>query len=202
VIHVLWGPGWTDLPFGLADARSTAPTGAWPSSHHSASALPGVRPGDDGPFPRSLEQAVVQGKVRGVRDSRPLGAWMDSSAWLFSRQEQVLPQRGHRPRPPPRRAKTCRAEGSAIAIVAPFRGPLETVCSGKGLGDSRPFEFGMDSSAFDTVSSRDVRSDLAGTRERASSAMEPPRRAAIRRVPSALERRVTRTRCLSRRRGL
>jgi hypothetical protein len=38
MIHVLWCPGWTRLPLAFADARSTATTGAWPSST-SGSAL-------------------------------------------------------------------------------------------------------------------------------------------------------------------
>ena len=51
--------------FSLADARSTAPTWAWPSP---TTAL-GVREGDYGRFLRSLEKTCLQGKVR-VRDSR------------------------------------------------------------------------------------------------------------------------------------
>jgi hypothetical protein len=42
-------------------------------AHHSASACQGSDKGDDGPFPRSPETAVMQGKVRGVRDPRLLG---------------------------------------------------------------------------------------------------------------------------------
>jgi hypothetical protein len=51
------------------------------------------------PFPRSLEQAVMQGKVRGsvVRDSRPFGG-RHERVCLFPAQE-VLPQRGHGLRP-------------------------------------------------------------------------------------------------------
>jgi hypothetical protein len=41
-----------------------------------------------------LEHAGMQGKLRGVRDSRPLGAGMDSSPY-FSQTREVLPQRGH-----------------------------------------------------------------------------------------------------------
>jgi hypothetical protein len=35
------------------------------NAYHQRIGLPGVRQGDDGPFPRSLEHAVMQGKVRG-----------------------------------------------------------------------------------------------------------------------------------------
>src|SRR6266516_4105046 len=49
----------------------------------TASVCRGVQHGDDGPFPRSPETAVMQGKVRGVHDSRPLGSGMDSSAFFL-----------------------------------------------------------------------------------------------------------------------
>src|SRR6266516_4733995 len=63
----------------LADERSTAATGAWPSPTHHGVGLPGVRQRDNGPFPRTLEHPFMQGKVRGVRDPHPLGAGMDTS---------------------------------------------------------------------------------------------------------------------------
>jgi hypothetical protein len=40
------------------------------------------------PFPRSLEHAVMQGKVRGVHDSRPLGG-RDGLVWLGSKARQI-----------------------------------------------------------------------------------------------------------------
>ena len=49
--------------------------------------------------PRKLP--ICREKSLGVRDSRPLGSGMDSSA--FSRRAQVLPRRGHRHRPPRQR---------------------------------------------------------------------------------------------------
>jgi hypothetical protein len=65
----------------MRTARATSPchskkychNGAWPSPTHHGVGLPGVQEGDDGPFPLSLEHAVMQGKARGVRDPRPLG---------------------------------------------------------------------------------------------------------------------------------
>jgi hypothetical protein len=72
----------------------------------------------------------------------------------LSRRAQVLPQRGHGPSPTITTglaAERCRAEGSAIGILAPFRGPLEAVLlQGKRLGvhDSRPLGSGMDTSAY------------------------------------------------------
>jgi hypothetical protein len=74
----------------MRTARATSPchskkychNGAWPSPTHHGVGLPGVQEGDDGPFPLSLEHAVMQGKARGVRDPRPLGAGMDFSAFF------------------------------------------------------------------------------------------------------------------------
>ena len=58
----------------LANARSTAATGAWPSpTHHPASVCQGVQDGDDGPSPRFLEKAGLQGKARGVCDFKSFG---------------------------------------------------------------------------------------------------------------------------------
>jgi hypothetical protein len=70
-IPAFWGQPYARLPFPAG--TSTATTGASPSPRIRRR-LARVRQGDDGPFPRSLEHAVMQGKVRGVRDSRPLGA--------------------------------------------------------------------------------------------------------------------------------
>jgi hypothetical protein len=65
--------------FGLVCLKVLPQRGMASAYRHDVG-RPGVRHGDDGPYPRSPEQAVMQGKVRGVRDSRPLGAGMDSSA--------------------------------------------------------------------------------------------------------------------------
>jgi hypothetical protein len=68
----------------LADARSTATTGAWPSPPSTAGEpRRGARQrgprSASWPLSWSLEAVLLQGKRRGVRDPRPLGAGMDSS---------------------------------------------------------------------------------------------------------------------------
>src|SRR6266498_1916089 len=64
----------------FTDARSTATTGAWPSSTIMASASQGPN-GDDGPLLQSLKSGVLQAKVIGVRDPHPVGAGMGASAY-------------------------------------------------------------------------------------------------------------------------
>jgi hypothetical protein len=44
--------------------------------------LLGVQDGDHGPSARPVEKAGLQGKSSGVRDPRPLGAGMGSSAFF------------------------------------------------------------------------------------------------------------------------
>src|SRR4029450_600882 len=49
---------------------------------------------DDGPTPRSLEHTVMQGEVRGVRDSRPLGpGWAPSGLVCWKCDRALSPAR-------------------------------------------------------------------------------------------------------------
>jgi len=90
-IRAFWGQGCTrqSLPLsrekychngGMAFARNAAPG-------------PGAEGAMIAPSRGSLETALMQGKRCGVRDSRPLGAEMDSSASYFLHSREVLPQR-------------------------------------------------------------------------------------------------------------
>jgi hypothetical protein len=87
----------------LADATSTAGTGAWPSPparqrlarSHKPPGVPlrGVHEPHHGSLRGPHESTKFAGKkARGVRGPRPLGAGMDASACT---SPQVLPQRGH-----------------------------------------------------------------------------------------------------------
>jgi hypothetical protein len=94
--------------------------------------------GGDGPFPRSPEMAVMQGESPwGVRDSRPLGSGMDSSA-LFTAGASTAAT-GAWPSP---------TKGSAIR----HRGPLSWLPGSRWFAqrpwvrDPRPW--GQDSSAL------------------------------------------------------
>jgi hypothetical protein len=71
-------------------------------AHPSGVGLPGVREGHDVPFPRSLGHAVMQGKVRGVRDSRPLGRGWTRLPLVGAKYRHTGD--GPRPRAPQRRA--------------------------------------------------------------------------------------------------
>jgi hypothetical protein len=103
------------VPAVRATAKSMGPPGSGrqrevlpqrghdPSPHHYGAAsregvpATGVRDRHRGPPSWSLKVAYLQGKRCGVRGPLPLGAAMDSSAFLPSRE--VLPQRGHGLRP-------------------------------------------------------------------------------------------------------
>jgi hypothetical protein len=81
----LWGQQWTRL-LSFHPAPSTATTGhdfphhakycqngGMAFAHHPASACQGVQDGDDGPFVRPLERAVMQGKRPWGPGSAPFG---------------------------------------------------------------------------------------------------------------------------------
>ena len=55
--------------------------GGMANAYHQRIGLPGVRQGDDGPFPRSLEHAVMQGKARGGPRFTSFGV-RDGLVWL------------------------------------------------------------------------------------------------------------------------
>jgi hypothetical protein len=102
--------------------------------------LLGVQDGDHGPSARPVEKAGLQGKSSGVRDPRPLGAGMGSSAF-FSQTHEVLPRRGHglriplRRRLPDRGRVVTRQPGVHEQHHGPSRGRLKTEgLQEKGLG--------------------------------------------------------------------
>jgi hypothetical protein len=113
----LWGQQWTRLPFSYPDARSTATTGAWPSPTTPAS---GVHNGDHGPFRLSLGNGWFAGEQPQGPGVRALWGQQWARLAFPTQTREVLPQRGHGLRPPPRRL------GSTTAITAPSGGSLET----------------------------------------------------------------------------
>ncbi len=126
-MHALWGPGMVSSACHTA-GTSTATTGAWPSPTIRGW-LAGVQDGDDGPFPRSLEHGCYAGESPWGRDSRPLGAGMDSSAFEALPHATSTCQNGHGLRPLIT-ASACL--GSTTAIMAPSGGPLkQPICRGK-----------------------------------------------------------------------
>jgi hypothetical protein len=123
---------------------------------HGGRAAEGCQPrprSAHGPCRGSLEAVLLQGKGLVVRDSRPLGAGMDSSGFFFQREYchngGMAPPTSTAGEP----SRGARPEGSAIGIMARCRGPLEAVLlQGKRLGvhESAPLGAAMDSSACST----------------------------------------------------
>jgi hypothetical protein len=98
VIHVLWGPGWTRLPFTAG--TSTAITGAWPSPPVSArsgggSCAAGAMIGTFGPLLGTRRSCLFAGEISLAARGRCL--WVRGRPRLpfFGGQmREVLPQRG------------------------------------------------------------------------------------------------------------
>jgi hypothetical protein len=80
----------------LADAPSTAATGAW-SSPLARQRVAGSKNATMAPLARPHKDAVLQQEGRGVRDSGPLGSGVDLSAFFTG--AEVLPRRGAWPSP-------------------------------------------------------------------------------------------------------
>jgi hypothetical protein len=115
-------------PRGLAASRS-AGARILPRAWRGEAPGRGVRDRHLGPLSCPLKAALLQGKRLGVRDSRPLGSGMDSSA--FSQPQEVLPERGHGLRPPSRRRL---GWGSKMADHRPSAGPSKRpICREKAL---------------------------------------------------------------------
>jgi hypothetical protein len=70
-------------------------------AHHHGVGLPGVHDGDHGPFRRSLETGLLQGKTRRGPGSALFGGsnGLVCLSSFFSQPQEVLPQRGHDLRP-------------------------------------------------------------------------------------------------------
>src|SRR5512133_1364091 len=83
-IRALWGQRSTRLAFS-ADARSTAPTGAWLSPTRVGGR--GGPNGDDGPFAPLLKTAVLQGKSSddggGADGEQPVAQWVPHFDWIL-----------------------------------------------------------------------------------------------------------------------
>jgi hypothetical protein len=120
--------------------------GGMANAYHQRIGLPGVRQGDDGPFPRSLEHAVMQGKVRGGPRFTSFGV-RDGLVCHFFTAGTSTATTGAWPSPTTTTrlaAERCRAEGSAIR---PARPPARTAVlpSAKTLAVSpaRPMTCGV-----------------------------------------------------------
>jgi hypothetical protein len=129
----------------IADARSTARTGASPSPPSTAARRQTSKNARWPPRATPQKAAVSRENPARVRDSRPLGSGMGSSA--CSQREQVLPQRGHGHRP---LVAQLRPRGSTMAIMAPRAAPWKGAISrGKACrGDDAHPLGAMDMPAF------------------------------------------------------
>jgi hypothetical protein len=139
----------------FADARSTATTGACTRAHDHGEALGRVRPEGSAiaimaPVAVPRKPSFCRGKGLGVRDSRPLGSGMDSSAWPARRCVREAEPRvtlAWVPRNAGQAATSRRSRASSAAKVGPvgyanpsvmllgrIRGSVRRVGRGGGVG--------------------------------------------------------------------
>jgi len=112
MIRALWCPGWTRLPFLPNRLDKYCHNGAWPSpTHHGVGFTRGPTPAVMAPSRGPQKRLLCRGKAVGVvRDSRPLGSGMDSSACRPRSRARMSLGGGESPRLPnaPARARNRR----------------------------------------------------------------------------------------------